>query len=182
MGLSSNIIIGTFLYLFFVPSFFVYSIFARRRKYFWKDSNIKGTFFSNKWQFLEKFLFCIPSLDLQQLFFPVEYSGNCWRFLPVFSIGNLGFLSILVPSGPECCRYRVQVEKKSFFSYIFFSSFQYVFILRLSFVLHLRKKREFVVGVFFLGGGVCNWGLPPLLLPQKLVFWFLTRGKVYIPI
>ena len=159
MGLSSNIIIGTFLYLFFVPSFFVYSIFARRRKYFWKDSNIKGTFFSNKWQFLEKFLFCIPSLDLQQLFFPVEYSGNCWRLLPVFSIGNLGFLSILVPSGPERCRYRW--KKKGFFSYIFFQVFStylyYAYLLSCIF-----ERKENLVG--FFGGA---FGVFPSVAPSK---------------
>ena len=165
MGLSSNIIIGTFLYLFFVPSFFVYSIFARRRKYFWKDSNIKGTFFSNKRQFLEKFLFCIPSLDLQQLFFPVEYSGNCWRLLPVFSIGNLGFLSILVPSGPERCR---SGGKKKVFFHTFFFKFSVRIYTTLIFCPASSKEKRICGRVFFLGGGAFAIGVFPSVAPSKV--------------
>ena len=145
MGLSSNIIIGTFLYLFFCSPFLVYSIFARRRKYFWKDSNIKGTFFSNKWQFLEKFLFCIPSLA-----WPLT-CNNCFFLLSILEIvgdfcrfsqsGTSDFFRYLFLPVQSAVGTGYRWKKKAFFHTFFFQVFStYLYYAYLLSCIFERKE------------------------------------------
>ena len=170
MGLSSNIIIGTFLYLFFVPSFFVYSIFARRRKYFWKDSNIKGTFFSNKWQFLEKFLFCIPSLA-----WPLT-CNNCFFLLSILEIVG-DFCRFSQSATSDFFRYLflpVQSAvgtggKKKVFFHTFFFKFSVRIYTMLIFCLASSKEKRICGRVFFFRGrGAFAIGVFPSVAPSKL--------------
>ena len=120
MVCSLNILIGTFLFLFFIPSCFIYSIW-RRRKHFWKESKIKGSFFSNKGLFLEKFLFRMPFPSLATIVFSrwvfwklLETSASFFKRQP-----RIRYIFLPVQSAVE----KKNKKKEVFFTNIFFFKF-----------------------------------------------------------